>query len=231
VSARLVSLAPSLAGLSLLAASARAQEAPGQPPPPVIVVQPPAPVPVEPVLPVPGYAPYAPYPPPYWQVPQVAPPLLPPREARSPFSAKIWAGPGYRRIYDVNVYAGDFGVALGAQKGASGWYAVMEGMIGRTDHGLRAYEAWVGASWEGVMDRVHLGLGVHVGLLGFVRATTDGTINGMGMGAFGFATVDVVQGDDGHALYLGARVAANGVDGGTQWVAVAAPSVLVGYRY
>jgi hypothetical protein len=232
VSARLVALAPSLAGLLLLAAPARAQEAPAQPNPTVVVVAPPPLPPAAAPPPVPEYVPYAPYPPPAWQYPPVAqPPLVPPREARSPFSVKIWAGPGYRLVYDLNVFTGDFGVALGAQKGTSGWYGVLEGMAGRTSHGLTAYEGWVGASWEAVMTRVHLGLGVHFGVLGFVRATTGGTMSGFGLGAFGFLTVDLYQGDEGHALYLGARLTGNWMDGDHGGVGVVAPSTLLGYRY
>ncbi len=90
----------------------------------------------------------------------------------------------------------------------------------------------MGATGEGaVTERLHLGLGIHFGYMGIVRATTSGSIGGFGLGAFGFASYDVVQSDEGHALYVGARITANGMDGGTGPVALWGPSATLGWRY
>jgi len=244
VSARLAPLGLALAGVLLLAAPARAQDRPDWPAPappspggcvvvvadgscaPPVVVQIPAPAPV----PAPGaYYPYPPayYPPPYAY--PVAPPLRP--RSAPVFSAKFWAGPSYERIYGVPMIGADFGVALGAQRGVSAFYGEMNGIVGRTDHGLPTYQLWFGGSWEGTIDRVRLGLGLHAGFLGIGRATSSNMIGGVGIGAFGFASVDLYQSDDGHALYLGARITGNMMDGGQSSAALWGPSASLGYRY
>jgi hypothetical protein len=253
VSARVVSLAVPLAGL-LFAAPALAQE----PPPPihvpagpctvvvvvpdggcaptVVQIQPQGPAPAPYQAPYPPGPYYAPMPPPaYYGPPQAYYPVpepLVPRRSASVFSAKVWAGPSYERLYDLSLYGADFGVALGAQRGISGWYAEIEGNIGRTDHGLGTYQYWVGGSWEGKIDRVHLGLGVHLGFLGINRATTGDMMTGFGFGAFGFASVDLYQSEGGHALYLGAKITGNVMqDGAGGAPALWGPSAMLGWRY
>lgn len=232
--ARVLAPAPALAALLLVAAPARAQAPAG--PPVVVVVQPPA-APPEPLpttapapQPYPSY-PYAypatpyPYPPPY---PEPPPPLRP----RSTFSMKLWAGPTYQRIYDVSMYGADFGVAFGAQRGISGVYGTLEGMAGRTSHGLTTYQYWIGSSWEGAIDRLHLGLGIHIGYAGIERATSNGSIGSLGTGVYGLASVDLLRSEEGHALFLGARFTADlmfsGASGG---VGIWGPSASVGWRY
>jgi hypothetical protein len=252
VSARVFSLGVPLVAL-LLAAPALAQEPPPPPAPAgpctvvvvvpgggcaptVIQVQPqgPAPAPAPYYAPMPYYAPAPPMPyygPPAAYYPAPAPEPLPRRSA-STFSAKLWAGPSYERFYDLAMYGADFGVSLGAQRGISGWYGELEGVVGKTDHGLSTYQYWMGGSWEGRIDRVHLGLGVHLGMLAISRATTGDLMTGFGFGAFGFATVDLYQDEAGHALYLGAKITANVMeDGEGGGPALWGPSATLGWRY
>jgi hypothetical protein len=147
------------------------------------------------------------------------------------FSAKLWLGPAYQRLYDVNFYGADFGLSLGAQRGISGWYGEMQGFAGRTDQGLPTYEFWLGPTWEAKLDRVHLGLGMHFGWTGIGRATPGEMITGLGFGLFGFASVDLYQSDEGHALYVAGRMTGNWVDGGNTTAAQYGPSASLGWRY
>jgi hypothetical protein len=189
--------------------------------PPVIVQGPPP----APELP-PGA--YHPYPPSYYPPPVPAPPP----GSRTAFSAKLWAGPSYQRLYDLSLYSADFGLSLGGQRGISGWYAELEGLLGRTDHGLSTHQFWIGPTWEGKLDRVHLGLGVHFGFLAIQRATNSGLLAGGGIGVFGFASVDVYQTDDGHALYVGTRMTGDWMNGGSGSTPMLwGPSAALGWRH
>jgi hypothetical protein len=158
-------------------------------------------------------------------------PPQPPVRGASVFSAKLWAGPSYQRFYDLTLYGADLGVSLGAQRGISGWYGEIEANFGRTEHGLSTYQGWFGGSWEGTIDRLRLGVGVHVGFLGVQRATTGDLITGIGAGFFGFASVDLIQSDAGHALYVAARMSANWMDGGPDSPLLWGPNASLGWRY
>jgi hypothetical protein len=259
VIARVAALGLPLAAL-LLAAPARAQEDPRAPAPAQaapaqapVIVQAPAPaaaslpppagctvlvvggpcvivqLPPQPVAPPAYYA----YPPAPYYAPAPPPGAEPLRPRTSTFSAKLFAGPSYQRLYDLAILGADFGVSLGAQRGISGWYAELEGLAGRTDHGLGAYQFWFGGSWEGKISRVHLGVGLHVGFLGVERAThSGGLMSGLGLGGFGFGSVDLYQTDDGQALYAGARITANWMDSGSNATAILwGPSATLGWRF
>ena len=113
----------------------------------------------------------------------------------------------------------------------SGWYGEMEGIIGRTDHGLPTYQYWIGPTWEGRIDRVRLGVGLHFGWTGIGRATEGNMMSAFGLGFFGFASYDLYQSEEGHALYVGARMTANWLDGGPSSVAQYGPSATLGWRY
>jgi hypothetical protein len=249
VIARLAPLGLSLAALLLLAAPARAQEDPRPPPEPgqpaapapactVVVVDGPCVVVQVPAQPPPAYPSQGPVP--YYTVPQVPyyPPPLPPgadppRRPSSVLSGKLFVGPSYQRIYDLAIIGADFGAAVGAQRGISGWYFELEGLAGRTEHGLSAYQVWLGGSWEAKISRVHLGLGLHVGWLGIARATaTGGLVDGVGIGIFGFGSVDLYQADDNQALYLAGRVTGNWMASGeSAAVPVYGPSATLGWRF
>jgi hypothetical protein len=252
MSRRLASGLLPLAALALLAPSALAQTpplpspaeaAPGQvivvipqgPPPGYLPDLPPAapyPAPLYPAPPyaappygAPGYAPYG--------VPQyVAPP--PPEDAprTSGVTAKLWAGPAFRRIFDVNIYAIDMGAGVGRQRGNSGFYGTISGLIGKTDHGLATYQIRPGFTWEGRLDRVHLGLGVDFSYIAVRRATTGSYMDAFGVGALALGTVDLVQGD-GHALYLGAKMSAEVLtgQGNAPTPFMWGPSAMLGWRY
>lgn len=225
MSARLAALASlAFAGLLLLAAPARAQEGPAPAPPPTVVVV----VPGQPggVAQGPVAPPPYPYPYPYYD-PQAPLPPPPPPQRTSQFSAKLWAGPQYQRLFDVDLYTAVFGVSLGAQRGISGWYGEMQGNFGSTVHGLSTYEYWAGASWEGKIDRVHLGLGLHLGLVAIKRATDGTSMSDVGVGGFAFASVDLYQAEGGHALYLGARMNCDTVAN----TSLFGPSASLGWRY
>jgi hypothetical protein len=232
-----------LAGLLLHAAPALAQDVAPPPPAPapctVIVVMPGAPQPLpssacasqpQP-LPPGAYAPLPPPPGAAWDPPgwAYAPPQ-PPR-SQTAFSMKLWAGPGYQRLYDLDIWGADFGVSLGGRRGISTWSGEMQGFIGRTAHGLPVYEYWMGPTWEATLDRVHLGLGLHFGWTGIGRVTTGDLIEGLGFGIFAFASVDLYRSDDGHALYLSGRMTGNWVDGGDTTASQFGPSAALGWRY
>jgi hypothetical protein len=157
--------------------------------------------------------------------------VLPPQpisqRERSRFSAKLWAGPAYQKLFDVDIYSAAIGASFGAQRGISGWYGEMQGNFGRTLHGLSTYEYWAGGSWEGKIDRVHLGLGVHLGLLSIVRATDGTTMSGFGFGGFVFGSVDLYQTEEGHALYLGLRMTLDDVSSNP----IYGPSASLGWRF
>jgi hypothetical protein len=163
--------------------------------------------------------------PPGWAYAQPRP------RSRSIFSAKLWAGPAYQRLYDLDIWGADFGVSLGAQRGISGWYGELRGIVGKTAHGLPVYEYWVGPTWEGKIDRVHMGLGLDVGWTGIGRAMPGPLITGLGFGIFGFASVDLYQSDAGHALYLSGRMTSHWVDGGDSTAIQYGPSLALGWRY
>jgi hypothetical protein len=244
MSRRLASGLLPLAALALLAPAARAQTSPQPlpaeaPPGSVIVVIPQAPPPgYPPYLPPPAVAPYAA--PPY-AAPPYAPYAAPPYAAPPPpqdvprthgFTAKLWAGPAYRRVFDVNIYAVDMSVAVGGQHGRSGFYGGVSGLVGKTDHGLATYQIRPGFTWEGRLDRVHLGLGLDVSYLAVQRATTGSYMDAFGVGALAFGTVDLVSGD-GHALFLGAKMSAEWLSGqgNAETPFMWGPSAMLGWRY
>ncbi|MFT3764259.1 MAG: hypothetical protein QM820_01865 [Minicystis sp.] len=197
------------------------------PPPNVVVVPYPAP---------PGAVPYGvpPYPPaygapppsPYELPPEHEPPLRPARPTG--FSFKIWAGPAYRRIYDISIPAADFGMSFGGR----GWYGEIGALLGRTDHGLLFWQLRPQATGEANLGRVRLGGGAGFTVLGVERVTTGSFIVGAGIGLSGFVTVDLVQ-SDRHALYLGAKMVVDWLPGGSTdsdgviW----GPSAALGYRF
>jgi hypothetical protein len=156
----------------------------------------------------------------------VLPPPIAQRE-RSRLSAKLWAGPAYQKLFDVGLYSAAIGASLGAQRGISGWYGEMQGNFGSTVHGLTTYQYWAGGSWEGKIDRVHLGLGLHLGVLSIVRATDGTTMSGFGYGGFVFGSVDLYQTEEGHALYLGLRMTLDQVSNNPFY----GPSASLGWRF
>jgi hypothetical protein len=149
------------------------------------------------------------------------------------FSAKLFVGPSYQRLYDLAISGANFGASVGAQRGISGFYFEVEGLAGRTAHGLSTHQVWIGGSWEAKLSRLHLGLGLHIGWLGIARATTTGGfIGGVGIGIFGFASVDLYQLEDNQALYLGARFTGDWMDSGTApAVPLWGPSATLGWRF
>lgn len=197
---------------------------PGYAPPPY----PAAPAPLQPAAP---YNPPQPYYPtrPYEQQ---QPPLAA-REARpSAFTMKLWAGAAYRRVFDVSFLGADLGVFLGGERRGSVWSGGIGGFLGRTQHGLPTYQFRPGASWETILDRVRLGLGLDLSWVSVQRATSGDMMNAFGVGGQLFGTVDVVQ-SGRSALYLGARLSAEwlttsgGGDGPLLW----GPTVMAGWRY
>jgi hypothetical protein len=212
----------------------------------VVVVPYPAP-PAQPYLPYdpaqpypPGYAvpyPAQPYPPGYAvpypaqpYPPYAAPPEPPPDPAHPRgFSFKAWAGPAYRRIYDVPITGADFGMAFGAQKG---FYGELGFMLGRTNENLFVWQLRPQATGELRLGRVHLGLGLGFTVIGVTRATTGSSIAGAGLASTAFATVDLIT-DGLHAMYLGGKMTFDWLPGGRDdsdaflW----GPSAVLGWRY
>jgi hypothetical protein len=237
VSRPLVAAALALAGLALTPA-ARAQEQPydppqlDAPPPPqgqIIVVVPPGYGP--------GYGPYLPAPPP--AVPYYAQPLPPLPPAAEPralqqdgFTMKLWAGPAYRRLFDVSIAGADVGAFFGGEHRGVVWSGGIGAVLGRTDQGLSTYQIRPGASFETHLDRVRLGLGLDFSWLGITRATTGDMMTGLSLGGQLFGTVDLVQ-SGRHALYLGAKLSGEWftTHGGGSTPFMWGPSGAVGFRY
>ena len=233
----LVVAALAFTGLALTQA-ARAQTPPDAPPPPpqgqIIVVLPPGYAPgAEPYAP--AYPPPSPYHTPYYGQPyQPPPPPLEPRavERQDGFTMKMWAGPAYRRLFDVSIVGADLGIFFGGEHRGSVWSGGIGSMIARTDQGLATYQIRPGASWEVHLDRVRHGLGVDFSWLGITRATTGDLMTGLSAGGQLFGSVDLVQ-SGRHALYLGARLSGEwftthgGGDAPFMW----GPSASLGWRY
>lgn len=153
---------------------------------------------------------------------------LPP-PVKSQFSIETWAGFGYRRLFDVPMYNVDLGLMAGAVRGDNGYYGGLEALVGRTQNGLLTYTIKPQFQWEHRFDRVRLGLSIGVPVVAIERATSDGTMVGIGLGASGLISVDVLRAQR-NALFIGARMTADLMLSDESPV-VWGPTVLVGWRY
>jgi hypothetical protein len=247
--------APILGAMALLgglvvASPALAQDAPPAPPPQgsvMVVVQTPpaADLPPPAVTPPPAYPyppPAYPYPPPaYPYPPAVYPYPVPPQELPPPegeprtergFSAKLYAGPSYQRIFSSSIAGAELGAFLGGVRGTSGWYGGADAFLGKMEGLLFTWVLRPGATWEARLGRAHVGLGLNVNLIGVQRATTSDYIISGGVGGSAFFTVDLVKGDGG-ALFLGAKMRADFVQGsgdGNSAPCLWGPSAAIGWR-
>ncbi|APR77321.1 Hypothetical protein A7982_02668 [Minicystis rosea] len=196
-------------------------------------------IPAPPIVPLP-VPPAGPYPPPYpyGVAPYPPPPLvvspaeMPPPEPERPrhFSFKAFAGPAYRRVYDIPISAADVGLSFGSQRGI---YGEIGALLGRTDQGLFTWQIRPQATFEWPLGRVRLGFGAGFTMIGIQRATRDSYLVGFGVGATGFASVDLVRSARGNALFLAGKMALDVLPGGsTDSTAVLwGPSALLGFRY
>jgi hypothetical protein len=128
--------------------------------------------------------------------------------SRRGFSAKLFVGPAYRRVYRISILAADIGLAAGAQTSSGGWYGTVHTLIGSTRYGLHTFELSTGFSWEWAIDRLHLGLNPQTSYIQFSRTTNEQLMQDAGFGIFGFATVDVIR-TKPLALILGVRGGGN----------------------
>jgi hypothetical protein len=160
-------------------------------------------------------------------------PSAPQPQPERGFSAKLYAGPAYQRVFSDSIPGADIGVFLGGVRGSSGWYGGFELFFGQLDSALFTYALRQGATWEARLGRVHLGVGFDFILLGVQRATTGSFMTSGGVGGSLFGTVDLVQGAR-NALFLGATIRAEliaGADASGNAPAFWGPSAMLGWRY
>lgn len=145
-----------------------------------------------------------PEPPPPAEVvaPEPAPVPVPPRPM-PPVSLRFDGGYAPRKLFSIPVTGADVGVAVGAQPSEhAAFWGSTRVLVAGTENGLRVWDVRVLGEAEYVaLDRLRLGAGVGVFLLGVGRAARDETITSWGPVAQGMVRFDVVREDD-YGIFL-----------------------------
>lgn len=132
----------------------------------------------------------------------------PPRpKPAPPVSARFDGAYAPRKLFTIPASGADAGLAFGAQptENAAFWGSTRV-FVGGTENGLRVWDGRVLGEAEYVAaERVRVGGGVGVFLLGVERAARDETILSWGPVAQASARVDFVRADD-YALFVRAAL-------------------------
>jgi hypothetical protein len=117
---------------------------------------------------------------------------------RDPEFSGAWqlrAGATYRRLYDVPIYAGEFGVAFGGWDERGSDFVTLDLILpGRTENGLAVSGGSIGYRGDWPVSKLRLGFSAAFEVLTVHRITTD---SGMSTGGFAlsvFAGYDLYRG-------------------------------------
>jgi len=135
------------------------------------------------------------------------PPL--PRKPAPPIGLRLDGGYAMRELVSLPVAGADIGLALGAQpKKALAIWGTSRLLLGSTENGLDVFAFRLGTDLEGVLfDRLRLGGGAHLLVVGVGRAARNQTILSWGPAGALTARVDLIQ-SDGFAIFARAAVEA-----------------------
>ncbi|MDB4945517.1 MAG: hypothetical protein JWP97_5051 [Labilithrix sp.] len=138
---------------------------------------------------------------------------LPPRApvARTPWALRLDGAYAMRRLFDLGVTGGDFGIAFGAQPSRhfAAWWATRL-QLGGTDSGLSVWSLRSGAEVEAVYDPVRFGLGLGLMVIDVGRAERPDDVRAWGLEGRAFVRFDAYR-TDGFAIFLRAAI-----DGGVE---------------
>lgn len=119
---------------------------------------------------------------------------------------RVDGGYSLRKLVALPLTGGDVGVALGARPEPNvALWGTTRMFIGSTEHGLSVYTWRLGGDFDYILDRVRVGLGLNLFVVGVGRAVRDDTIVSWGPALHGGARVDVVQAE-GFTLFLRADI-------------------------
>jgi hypothetical protein len=138
--------------------------------------------------------------------PEPATAPLAPAKPPTPVGLRLDGGYTFRRLVELPVTGADMGLAIGAQPES---YAAVWGVtrlgIGSTENGLSLYTWRIGADFDYILDRIRVGMGVNLFIVGVSRAVRSDTIVSWGPAVHGGLRVDIIQAD-GFALFARADI-------------------------
>lgn len=151
-------------------------------------------------------------------------------------SAKLSAGPAYRRVFEVPIAAVDVAADLGWQSAKGAVYGGAEFLFGRTEFGLATQQLRTSLTLEARADRVRFGIALDVTYFAVKRVTSGGEMDQVGLGGSLLWSVDLARTEAGRALYLGAALGGDwlNVVGGSDkspFPFVWGPTLRLGARY
>jgi hypothetical protein len=127
-----------------------------------------------------------------------------PQKTKSSTSMSLRLDGGYsiHQLFGLGIHGADVGVGFGAHPSESfGIWIAPRFTIGSTPNGLTVWDGSLGAEFEGVVDRFHVGAGPNLFVIGVHRAVEADTIHSFGLGVLLNVRFDVVK-DDDFALFL-----------------------------
>lgn len=131
-------------------------------------------------------------------------PVVPrPPKPSPPVSLRFDGGYAPRKLFTIPVTGADFGFGVAAQPSEHAAFGgSLRGFVGGTENGLRVWDIRGLAEAEAIaFERLHLGGGLGVFLVGVERAARDETIRSWGPQLQATARLDVVRADD-YALFV-----------------------------
>ena len=129
-------------------------------------------------------------------------PPTPPTKPKPPVSLRVDGAYAPRKLFSIPVTGADVGIAGGMQPSERGaLWGTMRGFLGTTENGLRVWSVRVGGEGELVFDRLRIGAGIGLFVLGVRRAVRDETILSWGPEARATARFDFVRETD-FALFV-----------------------------
>ena len=152
----------------------------------------------------------------------------PPKAPPPPVSLRFDGAYATRNLFSLPVSGADLGLGILVQpRDTIGVGGAVRGFIGGTEHGLRVWDIRGMGELEGIaFDRLHLGGGLGLFVLGVERAARDETIRSWGPQLQAHARFDIVR--DDYAIFV--RGALNGgydlYDGSFFW----GPSIGAGFE-
>lgn len=125
-----------------------------------------------------------------------------PPKASPPVSLRFDGAYASRKLFSLSVTGADLGLGILVQPSPHmGVGGSVRGFIGGTEHGLRVWDVRVMGETEVIaFDRLHLGSGIGLFLLGVERAARDETIRSWGPQMQGHARFDIVR--DDYAIFV-----------------------------